>query len=302
MRTQLYRLHGLTFASEIDLPELEPAPEEASPEVRVELGEVPARLAQTLASGPLWMAGEGQFLLDVPEVARYLALDGNRVRIEPASGAAPGDIRLYLLGTVLGALMHQRGLLVLHAGAVEVNGQAMAFAGPSGAGKSTLVAHLRQRGYRLIGDDMLPISLDAAGMPWAQPGFARIKLWQDALRHLHHDPEHLVRDHSRLEKFHLRVESELREAPLPLARVFVLSNNVLDEDIRLEPFRGLDGVLTLVRASYKPRHVKGMGLGALQFQTCSRVASRAPVLKLVRPKVMARLEEVMDRLEAAWGL
>lgn len=295
-----YRIHGLTVLSALELPELFEAPIDMPADVLVDLGEISGRLPSIADQGPMWQAGEGCFLLEVPEVARYLVTDGKQVRIDPEPGVVPGDIRLYLLGAVLGVVLHQRGLLALHAGAVEVNGQAVAFAGNSGAGKSTLVAHLRQRGHRLIGDDLLAIRLDREGQPWAQPSFARIKLWADALCHIRHEPERLVRDHSRLEKFHLAVEEDHRDLPLPLARVYLLEENRLDDGVVIEPLRGLDAVNALAQITYRPQHVKALGLGQWQFQQCSRTANRIQVLRLCRPKSLARMEEVLDRVALAW--
>src|SRR5258708_39789946 len=81
----------------------------------------------------------------------------------------------------MGAIFHQRGLLPLHANAIEVGGQAVAFVGPSGAGKSTLAAYFRDRGYRVLCDDVWVVSFGSDGEPLAWPGVPRVKLWGDAL-------------------------------------------------------------------------------------------------------------------------
>ena len=65
---------------------------------------------------------------------------GNRISFSPAAGAEETAVRLYLLGTCMGALLFQRKLLPLHGSAVVINGKAYAFVGDSGAGKSTLAA------------------------------------------------------------------------------------------------------------------------------------------------------------------
>jgi len=301
MNLMSYRIHGLTLASALALPELVAVPEEQPPDAVVMVGTVPERLPEVEAEGPLWMAGKGEFLLAIPEVARYRISGGNRILVDAMPGVAAGDVRAYLLGTVLGMLLHQRGLLALHAGAIEVNGQVVAFAGHSGAGKSTLVAHLRQRGYRVISDDTLAISFDAQGQPWARPSFARIKLWADALKHLAHVPEQLVRDLTRLEKFHLLVEEDRQDTALPLASVILLNENKLDDGIHLERLRGLEAVNALSRQTYKPRLLKAAGLGTLQFQHCSRAAGRIQVMSLRRPKALAHMNTVLDRLEASWN-
>lgn len=303
MNLKHYRVHGLTVSSAIELPELiSVAGNAAQADVVVSLGSVPTRLPKVSQEGPLWMAGGEQFLLTIPGVARYLTSGGHRIIVDIEPDVATGDVRVYLLGTVLGMLLHQRGLLALHAGAVEVNGQAIAIAGNSGAGKSTLVAHLRQRGYRLIGDDTLAVSFDEYGRPWAQPSFARIKLWADALKHISHSPERLERDLTRLEKFHLRVDDDQKDYSVPLGRVILLADNRIDDNIYLERLRGLDAVNALARVTYKPRHLKAIGLVGANFQHCSRAAKHADVIRLRRPKTLARMGDVLDRLEAAWNI
>ncbi len=50
-------------------------------------------------------------------------------------------------------------LLWLHAGGVEMNGMALLLAGPSGQGKSTFTTLLCAKGWRLLSDDVVPISM-----------------------------------------------------------------------------------------------------------------------------------------------
>jgi hypothetical protein len=52
------------------------------------------------------------------------------------------------------------GLLWLHAGAVAKDGVVVLLAGPAGAGKSTLVMRLLERGWRLLGDDVVPVDVN----------------------------------------------------------------------------------------------------------------------------------------------
>ncbi len=52
------------------------------------------------------------------------------------------------------------GRLVLHAGAVEMDGGVIAFVGESTAGKSTLARFLADRGHRFAADDLLPVRFD----------------------------------------------------------------------------------------------------------------------------------------------
>jgi len=83
----------------------------------------------------------------------------------------PADVRLFLLGSAIGALMHQRGLLVLHGSTVKVGDECVVFLGSSGVGKSTLATQLRHRGYACLGDDVCAISIGEDGVPYAAPAY-----------------------------------------------------------------------------------------------------------------------------------
>ena len=104
------------------------------------------------------------------------------ILVEPAVDASDQNVRLYLLGSALGMLLHQRGLLPLHANCVEIDGQAFAFMGRPGAGKSTLAAWFHDRGYRLIADDVSVVGFDQQyERALVYPGVPRLQLWREAL-------------------------------------------------------------------------------------------------------------------------
>jgi hypothetical protein len=61
----------------------------------------------------------GMFRLDVPGVARCRVEEGKNISIEPLPGSSPDKVRLFLLGSTMGALLYQRGFIPLHGSAVE---------------------------------------------------------------------------------------------------------------------------------------------------------------------------------------
>jgi hypothetical protein len=133
-RLQFYRLSGLAVGSEIALPGMIAAPPEHFPQVTIRRGEVPANLPGAAASGPTWQIAGREFLLRVPDIARFLLRDGNEIVVAPEAPAREADLPIFILGTAFGILMHQRERIVLHASAVRVGGRAVLFCGPSGTG------------------------------------------------------------------------------------------------------------------------------------------------------------------------
>src|SRR5437588_5282775 len=128
-----YHAYGLNISSEIECPELIPAVGPA--DVRVRFGLVPETL-ENAAPGVRYQVSARELLLTPDDVAHFWVTNGSDVVIQRAPGAGDEDIRVFLLGSVFGALLHQRGILPLHASAIETFLGAIAFAGPIGIGKS----------------------------------------------------------------------------------------------------------------------------------------------------------------------
>jgi energy-coupling factor transporter ATP-binding protein EcfA2 len=88
--------------------------------------------------------------------AALVSPDGSLVGGSPGTGGLVDWQRL-LIGQVLpfAAVLH--GLEVLHASAVAIDGEAVAFLGPSGAGKTSLALALCRLGADFLADDVLAV-------------------------------------------------------------------------------------------------------------------------------------------------
>ena len=204
---------GSRVASEIELPGAIPAQHAGTPDVMVRAAPVPASLDDAGKQGVTWQIAGDRFLFQVPGVARFLLSGGREILFEPASGVAAGDVSIFLIGTVFGILLHQRGEIVLHASAVQVNGKAVLFCGSSGAGKSTLAAALAQRGFPLVADDLCAITLAAGAAPMVQPDGRHLKLWAQAIEKLDLAEKRGALVRNRLEKFFVEPMGALAEPP-----------------------------------------------------------------------------------------
>ena len=150
---------------------LERRPVEIPPDAEVlfddtaRVGARPCRVRSLSAPGRdlLEIAGAGTFAL--PHGA-------NRFEVDPEPGAGDAVLEEALLGPVLTLGLARRGVFVLHASAVLLNGGVVGFLGESGAGKSTLARLLAAEGLPRVADDLLAI--DAT--PSALPHFPQLKL------------------------------------------------------------------------------------------------------------------------------
>ena len=295
-----YTVCGISVQSVFALPDLVSDDESGSePDVIIKTGAVPESLNDPTVVAPAYQVADGAFLLTVPNIARYLVRDGREIIVQSVDDVDPIDVRVFLLGSVLGALCHQRGLLPLHASAVVVNGGCAAFVGVSGSGKSTIAALLAQRGYPVISDDICAVSINS-NAPLAQPGLARLKLMADVAEALQMDTAELPRDRSMLNKFHLPLGELFNSAPAPLRWVYILREDLPPHSEGIQPIEAPDNIEMLALQTYRHRYAKAMGLKNANFFQCAAVIGATEINYLTRPLEFDHFDKTVAMLEAHW--
>ncbi|MBF0410876.1 MAG: hypothetical protein HQM10_26260 [Candidatus Riflebacteria bacterium] len=297
-----YQIFGLNISSAVKLP-VQPnlqANSDFASDVVIEYGDTPVELVNPRARGLHYQAAPGEFLLSVNNVARYYVQGGNRITIAPEAGASDDDVTVFLIGSVMAALLHQQNFLVLHASAIEVNGKSYIFAGSSGVGKSTLAAGFHKRGYSIIADDICAVNIKD-GQPMVVPGLARLKLWSDVLKKLDIDITKLklVRNEKELEKYYFPTEKE-SFSPVPIKSIFILDTNKnnLFETI---PIAGAEKTDCLIGNTYRFKFLNGLDGKVDHFHKCASVAGKASIHKIFRPSIGFSLNELMNLLEAKFS-
>lgn len=295
-----YRISGLAVGSDIALPGMVGLPAALDPaDVAIRFGSVPAALENARCSGPTWQIAGNQFLLRIPDIARFLLRNGREIVFEPETDGDARDIPIFLLGTAFGILLHQRAQIVLHGSAVRVNGKAILFCGPSGAGKSTLAAALAQRGYPLVTDDVCSVSMDGAGRPTVQSDGRQLKLWAHTIGALGLDRRRRERVRPRLEKFYVDAV-EVSHEPLPLGAIYALRETRPPHASGIERPNVVDAALVLRRNAYRPLIVRRMEQAASYFHAAVATANTAGIFHLTRELNFAKLPDVMEMLERHW--
>ena len=285
------RAWGLRVRSEIPLP-FPPGAAPAEPDVTVRLGSVPG--APGVSAGAPWESAPGVFRLEVAGVARYLVQNGREITVEPAGGdeAAMGA---FLLGPVMAACLQQRGVVTLHASAVESAAGAVLFAGGSGAGKSVLAAALGERGYRLLADDVAALVLGAGGHPEVLPAWPEVRLWADSVDSLgwRERAPHRVREG--IEKYRAPVE-RFRAAPLRVHSVFALRTHNRDH-FEVEAVPPAHAFGSLLEFGYGPQLAHGPRERRAHFRTLAELTRAARFARVTRPSGRFRAGDLMDRIE-----
>jgi len=257
---------------------------------------IPEALDDPASSGVLYQASQNQFLLRMDQVARYLVRDGTEITIQPAPGSLDSDVRVFLLGSCLGALLHQRGMLALHASSIRTEHGAVLFVGTSGMGKSTTLGAFLKRGYAMLSDDIAGIVLDQAGSPVVLPAFPRTKLWEDSALRLGHDTAALPRVRPQQKKYEIATREQFASDPVPPRHVYLLTTSN-KEELRLEEVENLQRFSVLLHNTYRVGFLDGLSLRPAHFRLASAVANRVPVTRVVRPHDPERLDELIDLIE-----
>lgn len=169
---QCYSAYGLILVSTLPFPELLAG--EGKADIHIDINQLECTAPRDNSPILCTNVAPNRAQLIWGGVGDLLIEDGQRITVVPSPDADQDALRLFVLGAGLGVLLHQRGMLVLHASAVVIDAQVIGFIGAKGWGKSTMVATLHQRGHTLISDELLVIRFDDQGQPWVIPGSPQI--------------------------------------------------------------------------------------------------------------------------------
>jgi len=226
---------------------------------------------------------------------RVLVSGGTAVRVHvPDEVRHTGDSGWLVQGWAVSLAMLQRGHLVLHGATAEVDGGGVCVVGRSGAGKSTTAVGLRQRGHRLLVDDVSAVvGLDP---PRVLPYLRGAHLTRAATEGLGLDFETLPELSSGRGKVAFVAEDPGAE-PVALAAVAVVVPDPAVEQVEVTVMARADRLRALdehARREGAAPAVLGM---PRYFDLLTRLADRVPVVELRRPAVGWSLDAVLDAVE-----
>ena len=288
-----YNAFGLVIESQVECPELMPGENVPVSDVLIRFDRVPSALDCGLSLGN-WIEGSaGQILLKIADIANYLIFGGEEIVIDAVKDATPEDIRIYLLGSAMGAILHQRGLLPFHGSTVCVNRHAVTFSGPSGIGKSTLAAALVGRGIRMLADDVSAISFITQDLPMVNPGMPQFKLHDDAGQQLGRDLSNARYLGNYSGKSAYPEYASFTSEALPSKIIYVLAKHS-DNSFKEISLKGIDKFHALRVNTYRPSFVKAMGLELAHFYLLKKLAAHIDVRILLRPAEGFHIDELTD--------
>lgn len=272
--TFYYKAFGLTIASAFPIVQATPI-EPCEPDVRVICADL-----STMADLPHLYVTEESVFFRGEEQVEFLITGGNLVQVHPSDDYTPSYLSVYIMGSCMGAILQQRGFMLMHGSCVTDGHRSILITGQSGAGKSTLAAEFLKQGWKLITDDVTTV-FDRDGVPMVQSSYPSQKLWNDALNRYQND-EHSVHslytDRDR-EKFGVHVNSDFMDGTAPLSLVVRLAK--ADHEVHLEAMEGMAKIDQLVRNSYRFEYI-APSKRSRHFQRCVNLAGKIPMVLALR--------------------
>lgn len=239
---------------------------------------------------------EKDFFLDVYNVANFRVTNGEKIQIRPYDGKCdPESISLFLNGSILGVVLHQRGILPLHGSSFDYLDKGIMICGRSGVGKSSVAMAFCQNGAKFITDDISPVKV-SEHETFIIPIRSRVKLWDDTLRKLNIENNDLSRIRPGFDKFYLPAISESKYAMQRLHQLFVLSIHNKNEFIAEEQ-KGMDKYNVLLRQIYRKAYLKGMPeTEKAYFKQLFKLASAVRIKIIKRPQICS-IQDTMRFIE-----
>lgn len=301
-----YYTYGLNIQSILILPGLMSG-KSGKFDLTISMGKVedlPLEVAEIDHELIFWNTPD-QFITISKQVGVILARNGNEIIVDSISGIENHQLASIVLDIALPAILHQRGLLVLHASAVTVGDAAVAFLGKSGEGKSTMavamhtygqtVASDRTRGSKILTDDMVALELNTEGDPLVFAGFPQVRLLPETVtaidgvaKYLSPEKDFLTGKHICSNDLWLPIE------PVPLKRIYVLAEG---EEQTIERLPPQTAFLELMRNFYGQALVQSKDAATLQFHRYTKLLRRIPVYCLRRPRSLSQIPDLVRLVE-----
>lgn len=278
-----YLAYTLRISSPIHLPGLQETAGE--PDVTIEYG----RLDSDADSGPV----REEIHLSYDAVGTFEIHAGRRVVLDPVEAISDAALQPYVLGPILGAVLYQRGYLVLHASSVSIRNTAVGFLGPSGAGKSTLAAACHVRGHDVLSDDITAVEI-VDEMPMVLPGMPLLKLTPDVAALF--DSGETCLSAGPEDKDLYRIPSGVPQSTRLLDRLYVITDGEL-QSTNMSPG---ETVQALVGHTYTQSLLDETSIGT-HFRQCTRVADTTDVRWLSRPNDLEVLSDTVHQIEQEVG-
>ena len=228
---------------------------------------------------------QNQLILSIDNIGLFKVSNGSHIYwCKEKEGVKDQEIRNYLLGSALGAILIQKDYLILHANSLTKDDRTIICLGKSGVGKSTLAFSLMKRGWTLISDDLVAIDNNQMVLP----GIPRIKLSKDAIEHYSLKFNEVKKFSTQNSKYVFTSKSFSKaNKPKKLTDLFILtrkSDHDIHEDFNFKQITKENEKCFLIKKNlFRPKYVRYHGKEGQVFLKIINLVKELPVSILSFP-------------------
>lgn len=288
-----YTVFGLTLDSEIEFPEL--LKTEQSPQLQILYGNVPESLDPESFKGARFQINKKEFLISIDNVVRIYYKDP-KIIVQPLDKVDENSIRAFILGPVLGAILHYKNRLPLHASGILVDGKAVLISGRSGVGKSTLALSFYKQEFALISDDICSIEMIDKNV-MLLPGFPQMKQWPASLKIFNENIEEFDLVRPEIEKRNYPAKNFVTKNEIEISQIFFLKSHN-KENIEINKLSGIDKFSALKNNTYRKSLIPHTGNIESHFRLCTKVSELIEMYEVKRPDTGCDPRELVDYLKS----
>lgn len=255
-----------------------------------------------------------EWRLELEGIGWFRAWGGNQIAWERwDENVSDRDLSTFLVTSALGALLVQRGLLLLNATTLSLDDKAVMFLGCPVAGKSTLAWCLLEKGWKLVSSEISIVNHD--GLVW--PGLQQLKLWQNSAEALGIDCKKLPVVRSGLKRYSLLPPLlPTSNQPAPLSAIYTITrlDNTAKNDEKHSPDQNTllrspcsiaalpfdsqrDALLTIRNQVFHPRFYRAMACEAGLFTQASNLVRHYPGYILQVPEGVKRMSNALAAVD-----
>lgn len=296
---------GFNIQSEIEFPELVETVK-SDFQLAIRKGVIPEVEGGTTFSSSSfsYVIKNNEFLFSVDQTAKYYAKNGDEIIVEITNQEEDSrSIRLYILATVMAAILLQKNKLAFHGSAVILDEELLVIAGDSGAGKSTLLASLIGNGRTVFSDDILVFSqLNIDSKITVDASYPMIKLWEDSLGKLNdeqfHDRSFKVRKN--FDKYGFFFHKSFDKNSYQISTIVILKKGN-DTQFMFKELENLEAFKALNNQIYRSFLIKCKEHRTMGFKMISNLLKTTRIFEITRP-IDSKPKELMEFFESSLSI
>jgi len=291
MTKKHYFFNGLVIESEIEFEDLTKSKNEAN--TWLQYGEIPDQLENCIYKDEHQSLSETEYLLDIPDVGKYLVLDKKEIIVCKDPKALTSLFNIYLGSWIFPFILSQRSVFSLHACSFIIKDQAFLFSGASGVGKSTLTLNMNRKGHTGVNDDLCAFHQNDKTFDLLV-GPRSIKLLKTSIELIGETSDDYQQIREDLEKYKYPGSKVSSESTFPVKAFFAFNPNIKENACR--KLSGFEAFKAISSNVFRLDFVKMLGKMDEHFKDVSQFASKVTIFEISRSDKMSP-EEFADFVE-----